>query len=260
MTKIIKLTMLFAFCSVTLFAQKDVPPPPESKPDTELKCDEADARIKQIKNRIQALTKSFEDVRANVVRLEAEIAAQNKKIVDCNDEMLRLIGATQAELDAFRQRLGVIDGRVRQMQNLSNDVLADRRSEILVLENDLNELRRNKLSVIPDFFDRIVALARDIRGLLRERRSSTYTVGTWAQDRDCLWNIAGRMEIYSDPFQWPKIWQANTNIINNPDIIHPGQVLQIPPAGPLTDSETRASRVYYRNKAAAQTQTQAQGE
>lgn len=251
MTKIMTLAMLFAFCSVTLFAQTNVAPPPESKPDTELTCDEADARIRQFEGRIQSITRNLDEARANVTRLEAEIATQSQRLTDCNEEMLRLIGATQADLDAFRQRIGVIDGRVRQMQNLSNDVLAERRSEVQTLENELNELRGYKISVIPEFFDRIVALARDIRGLYRERRTSTYTVGTWARDRDCLWNIAGRAEIYGDPFQWPKIWQANTNIIHNPDIIHPGQVLQIPPAGPLTDEEVRASRVYYRNRAAA---------
>ena len=60
------------------------------------------------------------------------------------------------------------------------------------------------------------------------------------------------MEIYGDPFQWPKIWQANTDQIRNPDIIHPGQVLKVPPAGPKTDDESKAERKYWRKKRAAQ--------
>jgi hypothetical protein len=54
-----------------------------------------------------------------------------------------------------------------------------------------------------------------------------YTVGTWRENRDCLWNIAKKPEIYNDPFAWPKIWRANMDQIHNPDIIHPGQQLQI---------------------------------
>jgi nucleoid-associated protein YgaU len=69
-----------------------------------------------------------------------------------------------------------------------------------------------------------------------------------------LWNISGKAEIYGDPFQWPKIWQANTDIIRNPDIIHPGQVLKIPPPGPKTDEETKAERRYWRDKNATATE------
>jgi nucleoid-associated protein YgaU len=253
MTKNIKtttviLTMLFAFFNVSLFAKKNTVPPPDNKPDLELKCDEADLRIKQFEDRVQALTRNLENAKAEVTKAEADIAAQNQRLIDCNNEILRLIGATEQEVELYRQQLGVIEGRVRQMKSLSNDVLADRRSEVQALENELNEMRGNKISVIPEFFDKIVALARDIKGLYREKTTTGYTVGTWAQDRECLWNIAGKGEIYGDPFHWPKIWQANTNIIRNPDIIFPGQVLQIPPAGPLTDAESRSERQYWRNK------------
>jgi len=253
MTKNIKTTtiltvMLFAFFGVSLFAQKNTTPPPDNKPDLELKCEEADLRIKQFEDRIQSLTRNLENAKAEVAKAEADVAAQKQRLIDCEKEILRLIGATEQEVEAFRQQLGVIEGKVRQMRNLSNDVLADRRAEVQALENELNGMRRNKISVIPEFFDKIVALARDIKGLYREKTTTGYTVGTWAQDRDCLWNIAGKGQIYGDPFQWPKIWQANTNIIRNPDIIFPGQVLQIPPAGPLTDAESKAERQYWRNK------------
>jgi hypothetical protein len=137
------------------------------------------------------------------------------------------------------------------MQRLSDDQLADRQSEVRELERQLNALRRERVAVLPEFFDRIVALGRDIKGLYREKKVKGYVVGTWAENRDCLWNIAGRTEIYGDPFQWPKIWQANTNQIKNPDIIQPGWVLQVPPAGPKTDEEMKAERMYWRKKRAA---------
>ena len=43
---------------------------------------------------------------------------------------------------------------------------------------------------------------------------------------DNLWEIAVRA--YGDGYQWTKIWQANENLVKNPDIIQPGQVLSIP--------------------------------
>lgn len=33
---------------------------------------------------------------------------------------------------------------------------------------------------------------------------------------------------YGDPMKYKEIFQANTNILNNPDMIHPDQVLVIP--------------------------------
>ncbi|MDR0926735.1 MAG: LysM peptidoglycan-binding domain-containing protein [Ignavibacteria bacterium] len=252
MKKKLNLTLLLVFiaCSASFAADK-VPPPPESKPDLELTCEEADARIEQYNQRIDALARNLADLKAAIVQAETDLATQQANLEDCNKQILALIGATDADVEAFRQRLGVIEGKIRQMKGLSNDVLADRRADVVALENELNELRKEKIAVLPEFFERIITDARDIKGLYREKKISGYTVGTWAQDRDCLWNISGKTEIYGDPFQWPKIWQSNTSIIRNPDIIFPGQVLQIPPAGPKTDDEAKAERKYWRNKRAA---------
>ncbi len=57
---------------------------------------------------------------------------------------------------------------------------------------------------------------------------NTYKVGTWAIDRDCLWNISQKDYIYGDPWQWKKIYRANTDQISDPDLIYPNQILNIP--------------------------------
>jgi nucleoid-associated protein YgaU len=58
-----------------------------------------------------------------------------------------------------------------------------------------------------------------------------YTVRPWAVSRDCFWNIAGRPWAYGDPHKWRLIYNANKAKLpdpNNPDIIEPGMVLDIP--------------------------------
>jgi nucleoid-associated protein YgaU len=52
----------------------------------------------------------------------------------------------------------------------------------------------------------------------------TYTV----VKGDSLSKIAKSM--YGDANKWRKIYEANTDIIKNPDVIRPGQVLKIPEA------------------------------
>jgi nucleoid-associated protein YgaU len=52
----------------------------------------------------------------------------------------------------------------------------------------------------------------------------TYTV----KKGDSLSKIAKR--VYGDAQQWRRIHEANRDIIDNPDLIHPGQVLKLPRA------------------------------
>jgi nucleoid-associated protein YgaU len=52
----------------------------------------------------------------------------------------------------------------------------------------------------------------------------TYTVVAG----DSLSKIAKRE--YGDASKWPRIFEANRDKIQNPDLIHPGQVLNLPPA------------------------------
>lgn len=61
------------------------------------------------------------------------------------------------------------------------------------------------------------------RGGTATSGSRTYTVVSG----DSLSKIAKRE--YGDAQKWQLIYQANRDKINDPDLIHPGQVLTIPP-------------------------------
>jgi len=43
---------------------------------------------------------------------------------------------------------------------------------------------------------------------------------------DCLWDVAVRA--YGDGYAWTKIWQANENLLNSPNLLEIGMVLAIP--------------------------------
>lgn len=53
--------------------------------------------------------------------------------------------------------------------------------------------------------------------------SGSYTV----ERGDTLWGIAGMATIYDDPYQWPLIFKANRDRIEDADLIHPGQRFSI---------------------------------
>jgi len=260
MIKILSLIAILTICiRIDLLSQK---------PDEELTKQEAVQRITEFQNIVNDLQSRLNAFDADIQKLQDELNQTNKRLNDCLDNYLGLLGInpetnkpfTKEDVEKFRQRIGQIEGKIRELQRLSNDELADRRKEVEELENSLNQLRMIKLAILPEFYDKIISLASDIRGLYREKRVKTYTVGTWAENRDCLWNIAGKTEFFGDPFMWPKIWQANTNLIKNPDIIFPGQQLVIPPPGPKTPEEIKAERKYWRMKREAMEKEQKEGE
>jgi nucleoid-associated protein YgaU len=58
-----------------------------------------------------------------------------------------------------------------------------------------------------------------------------YTVRPWSISKDCLWNISGRPWVYNDPTQWRLLFNANKAKMpqpDNPDLIHPNMILDIP--------------------------------
>ncbi len=56
-----------------------------------------------------------------------------------------------------------------------------------------------------------------------------YTVQNRPQAEDTLWRIAGFKDVYNNPYLWPLLWQRNKEQLNNPDLLHPGQKLLVPP-------------------------------
>lgn len=73
-------------------------------------------------------------------------------------------------------------------------------------------------------------LGKHYMDILKSRVSeTTYTVVLNVEDRDCLWKIAGRF-YDSRYWMWPLIWRANKYLIEDPDLIYPGQEFSIPPS------------------------------
>jgi nucleoid-associated protein YgaU len=217
-----------------------------TKDEWQKQMQELTAKRDQLKSRMATLQSEVE----NLKRQDAEKAAAVKK---CEDELMAMVGATPDAVAAFEAELNRIDARLNELSRLSNQELWNRKKELDDLQGAINNAKKNKLSALSKYSDRLAnqqsrldALRKSLEGM-----TMTYTVGTWSKDRDCLWNIAKKPTIYDNAFLWPKIWQGNRDQIKNPDIIHPGQKLKIPPKAELTAEEKSAARRYWLNKRAA---------
>jgi nucleoid-associated protein YgaU len=94
----------------------------------------------------------------------------------------------------------------------------------------------------------IVILAAVQEAPSRPALPAQYTVRTWASSRDCLWNIAGRAWVYGDPTKWRVLYDANRARLpepDNPNLITPGLILNIPPIqGEVRQGMWDANRTY----------------
>lgn len=60
--------------------------------------------------------------------------------------------------------------------------------------------------------------------------SSSYMDSYRVVNGDNLWDISGQASVYGNPYQWPLIYKANMDQIDDADLIYPGQYFNIPNA------------------------------
>jgi hypothetical protein len=201
-------------------------------------------QVNDLKARSADATRQVGDLQAQSTKLDADLQK-------CMDELYALVGSNAAEADAYRQLVTDAENDANELLRLSDAELLARSSDVDALDARVKKLWENKLSLIPEFWDRLTALNEKVASLKNTIAGSgkVYTVGTWARNRDCLWNISKKKDIYDNAWLWPKIWQGNRDQIRDPDIINPGQKLKIPPKGDLSSEEDSAAKSYYRKRA-----------
>lgn len=186
---------------------------------------------------------SLQTLQSVVTPLEADVKRLNDEytrlgVVNCDEELLKIVGATRTDVDAYRKMVNDFEGKLRRREGPKENRVAD-----------LAKLRSSKISALPEFFTKVnITLPKMLEDIsddqfveTSETSVSGLTPPKKGQDLsytvvkgDCLWFIARRKEHYGNGFAWPKIYNANKDQIRNPNLIYPKQQFRIPP---LTEDE-----------------------
>ena len=193
------------------------------------------------------LKQQFETLNKDISDLKQQIASLDQQIQAAKDATMALVGATAETRRAFEQKLSDLESTVDNLARMSDADLLAHKEDVRGAQDQKDGLAKQRIAAIPEYDRRLQAIQQKLDGLRRTLADQSisaghekvYVVKTWAQDRDCLWNIAKKPSIYNNAFLWPKIYQANKDQLRDPNLIYPHQRLKIPPAGPMASNEHR---------------------
>ncbi len=219
----------------------------------EMTKDQWQAEMTRLTTRKAELTTQMTKLDGDITAMKAGNEKATTDVRACEDALYAMLGVTRSDVEAFDKELGTMESRVAELQRMSDAELLNHRDEIIALDARLAEMSKSKIALIPRYGNRVSGLQAKVASLMKSlQREKTYTVGTWSQNRDCLWNIAKKPDMYNNAWLWPKIWQSNRDMIKDPDVIQPAWILKIPDGTELSKDEQSAANKYYRSKAAAE--------
>jgi len=187
--------------------------------DKEMTEDEWQAEMTRLTAKKQSLESEIQTLTSDIENLTT-VRNGLQDPEECIDELYALVGATRSDVDNFRNAVNELDGKIKRKESPK----ADRQA-------DLDALKMNKISALPEFFDKV---HNKMQQALDAWVDAPPVISYSVVRGDCLWNIAKKKEHYGNAFAWPVIYKANRDKIKNPDLIYPNQVFSIPP---LTQEE-----------------------
>ena len=164
---------------------------------------------------------------AEIEALKAQLAQLDRDNADLNAQILTAVSATDAQVKAFGKKLDSIAAQLEGLLALAPEVLIQRRGEVNDLAAQVGELKENKISALPEMAAQLADIDKMI-AQIKARVAQPVTIDYTVAKGDNLWNISKMERIYADPYMWPRLYRANKEQIQDPDLIYPDQTLAVP--------------------------------
>ena len=189
--------------------------------------DEYVAQMADLTGREGTAKGQIETLDAEIEALKAQLAQLDRDNADLNAQILTAVSATDAQVKAFGKKLDSIAAQLEGLLALAPEVLIQRRGEVNDLAAQVGELKENKISALPEMAAQLADIDKMI-AQLKARAAQPVTIDYTVAKGDNLWNISKMERIYADPYMWPRLYRANKEQIQDPDLIYPDQTLAVP--------------------------------
>lgn len=182
--------------------------------DAQAKIDQLNQDIQDLQNQISQVEDQTAQVKDQTMNMLGQAIDQSK-------------GSAEQQLSAYNNQLDNLIDQLQGLLALSPEELYQRNKEVAAASKTLDSLKQSIFAAMDESQAKIKQaedLLSRINAKMPEPMNDVYTV----MRGDYLWKISGKQDIYSDPYQWVKIWSANRDMIQNPDLIYPQQKLDVP--------------------------------
>jgi len=193
---------------------------------SEWKMDQYNAKMADLQKREADAKEKIAVTNEKLEKVTAETAEVEKQIADEWQAIYASLGVSEEDVNSFRSSLNDFESKVDGLAALSPEDLFQRRKEIDQLEEELQGLAQNKAALLSEMQDKIAMIEGKIsqlRASLPKADFDEYTV----VKGDYLWKIAGKDDIYDDPYQWIRIYTYNRDQIKDANLIYSDQIFKI---------------------------------
>jgi|GEM_PF-136445 len=202
---------------------------------TEMTMEEYQAELQKWQERENEANAQIEQLEQDIADLEDQISQVENQIAQVRQETMNMLSeykgistdAVEKEIQDYMARMDQLRSDLEGFLALSPEEMYQRQDELDAMKARLKKMKANIYSNLNEAqagLDELDNLMQRINSKMPEPASDVYTV----MNGDYLWKISGKQDIYSDPYQWVKIWSANREQIDNPDLIYPEQRLDVP--------------------------------
>jgi len=169
----------------------------------------------------------IEELNAQIEALNKQIADTNLGSNDLNAQILSAVASSESDVKSFGKKLDGIIAQLEGLMSLAPEVLIQRRGEVNDLAAQVEELKQSKIAALPEMANKLASIDKML-AQLKARVAQPVTIDYTVAQGDNLWSIAQQERVYADPYMWPRLYRANKEQIQDPDLIYPDQMLAVP--------------------------------
>lgn len=173
------------------------------------------------------------DAKAAITTTEQEIEELKTEIAQTEEgtkkewqEIYALLGVTEGDVNDYRNNLDGLESEVDGLASLPPEELFKHRKEIDELEAKLAGLKENNTYLLSEMQNKVAEIEGKIMALRNSMPKAVYDEYTVIKG-DYLWKIAGKEDIYADPYQWMRVYTYNKDQIKDPNLIYAEQIFKI---------------------------------